>query len=290
MQTTNASENICGVVFDIKQFAIFDGPGIRTTVFFKGCPLRCQWCHNPEGLSATVELMVSKNSCTRCGNCEKACPSPGKCATCGKCVLACTLGLRRLCGTAYTAEALAALLLRDAAYLAANGGGYTVSGGEPTFQPEFLLALLKLLQGNHRAVETSGYCQGSVFESMLQQVELVMMDVKLIDPARHKLYTGRDNAMILENLERLKKGNTPFLIRIPLIPGVNDGDENLQKTALLLQNNKQLLGVELLPYHKTAGAKYSMVGRTYAPEFDTARPPNANTEIFEKYNIPCTVL
>ena len=168
--------------------------------------------------------------------------------------------------------------------------GVTFSGGEPTGQPEFLLETLDRVAGMHRAIETSGYCSGSVFEAVLARVEYVMMDLKLMDLERHRHYTGVSNGPILENLERLKKSGKPFRIRIPVIPGVNDSDGNFDATARRLLDAEKLEQVELLPYHVTAGAKYEMVGRSYQPEFDTAAAPNLNTEIFRRYGLKCTHL
>jgi pyruvate formate lyase activating enzyme len=279
-----------GIVFDIKEFAIFDGPGIRTTVFFKGCPLRCKWCHNPEGLSPSPQLLVSYGSCSHCGKCGEVCPNPAGCVSCGRCVSICPLGLRHISGTEFSAEELTARLLRDADYLKSGEGGYTVSGGEPTSQSEFLLELLGRLRGNHRAVETSGFCNEGVFRDMLDETELVMMDLKLIDADLHQRFTGQDNALILENLDRLKKSGRPFIIRIPLIPGINDTGENLRATADTLLGSNNLIKVEMLPYHKTAGAKYAMVGIKYDPGFDIGRDINPNIRIFTDRGIPCAVL
>lgn len=249
------------------------------------------WCHNPEGLSYKPQLMVSSNNCLHCGACIRACPNGGKtCTACGRCIRACPQGLRKLCGKRYTAQELAQKLLRDKDYLAAMSGGVTFSGGEPTGQPEFLLETLDRVAGMHRAIETSGYCSGSVFEAVLARVEYVMMDLKLMDPEQHRHYTGVSNEPILENLERLKKSGRPFRIRIPVIPGVNDSDENFEQTALRLLDAENLEQVELLPYHVTAGAKYEMVGLSYQPEFDTAAAPNLNTELFRRFGLKCTHL
>ena len=181
-------------------------------------------------------------------------------------------------------------LLRDKDYLTAMGGGITFSGGEPTGQPEFLLEVLDRTAAMHRAIETSAYCSSKVFSAVLARVDYVMMDLKLMDPERHRHYTGVPNEPILENLERLKKSGKPFRIRIPVIPGVNDSDENFEQTALRLTDAPALEQVELLPYHVTAGAKYAMVGRQYRPEFDTAAAPNLNTGIFLAHGIACTHL
>ncbi len=281
---------MAGTIFDIKQFAVFDGPGIRTTVFLKGCPLRCEWCHNPEGLSFAPQLMVSKSACTHCGHCEAVCPSPSRCLVCGKCVRACPLGLRRICGKRVEPADLAARLLKDRAYLEQQGGGVTFSGGEPMAQGEFLLECLTLLRPMHRAVETSGYCDTAFFPEILRELDYVIMDIKHSDNDLHLRYTGVGNNRIMRNLEQLKRSGKPFRIRIPVIPGVNDTEENFRGTAQLLRDAKNLETVELLPYHQTAGAKYEMVGLEYKPSFDPAAQPNLNTAVFEEYHIPCRVL
>lgn len=279
-----------GIIFDIKQMAVFDGPGIRTTVFFKGCPLRCQWCHNPEGLSPSPQLMVSRNSCLHCGRCEAVCPHPDGCTSCFACVEVCPLHLRKIAGERYTAERLAQVLRKNEDILRKNGGGVTFSGGEPLMQAEFLLETAALLGGLHTAIETSGYAPGEVFRRVIGQLDFVMMDLKLIDREQHRHYVGADNGLILENLEQLKRSGKPFVIRVPLIPGVNDTEENLTATARLLQDAERLEKVELLPYHQTAGAKYTMLGMEYQPDFDPGRPARAMTECFTRMGIPCTVL
>lgn len=279
-----------GTVFDIKQLAVFDGPGVRTTVFLKGCPLHCMWCHNPEGLSPEPQLMVSKNSCTHCGKCMSVCPSPDHCILCGACIKVCPNNLRKVCGVKYSPEKLAALLLKDRDYLTMMGGGVTFSGGEPTMQSGFVIETVSMLDGMHCAIETCGFCAPEVFQRVIERMDYVMMDLKLIDPEKHKKYTGVDNAPILRNLEQLKSSGKPFRIRIPVIPGVNDSDENFTATAELLRYCETLEKVELLPYHKTAGAKYSMVDLEYNPAFDINSKPRLNTELFESYGIPCSRL
>lgn len=276
-----------GVIFDIKQFAVFDGPGIRTTVFLKGCPLRCMWCHNPEGLSFEPQLMVSPNGCTDCGSCRRVCKHPDGCILCGDCVRACPARLRKICGERMTVEELTGKLLRDREYLEKQGGGVTFSGGEPTGQPEFLLECLQKLRTMHRAIETSGYCRPGIFKDIMDELDYIIMDIKIADDEKHKMYTGVSNRIILDNLEQVKKSGKPFRIRIPVIPGVNDTEENYRLTAELLEGAKNLEMVELLPYHKTAGAKYSMVGRAYAPEFDVDREPVLETSAFENAGICC---
>lgn len=279
-----------GVVFDIKEFAVFDGPGIRTTVFLKGCPLRCQWCHNPEGLSPEPQLTVSPASCTRCGECLKHCPTPGHCTACGQCVPWCPRGLRRIAGARMSSEELAKKLLRGRDLLEESGGGFTFSGGEPLMQWPFVREVVAQLDGMHCAVETSGYAPDAVFREVMDTLDLVMMDIKLTDPEKHRRFTGVDNAPILRHADMLCAGNTPFIIRMPLIPGVNDEPAHFEAVAGRVAGAKALQRVELLPYHKTAGAKYGMVGLEYKPEFDVDRPVKIDLEPFQRRGIPVTAL
>ena len=188
------------------------------------------------------------------------------------------------------AAELAELLLRDRDYLTALGGGVTFSGGEPTMQGAFLLEVVSLLQGMHCAVETCGYCDSALFSALLEKLDFFILDLKLADDAMHRHYTGVSNRRILDNLRLLKAQRKPFRIRIPLIPGVNDSVDNLTRTAALLTDAPSLECVELLRYHQTAGAKYAMVGMTYAPEFEQKQPPNSDCTPFERLGISCRVL
>ena len=267
MPVDNASA--VGTVFDIKQLAVYDGPGIRTTVFLKGCPLRCMWCHNPEGLSYKPQLMVSMNNCLHCGACIRACPNGGKtCTACGRCIRACPQGLRKLCGKRYTAQELAQKLLRDKDYLAAMSGGVTFSGGEPTGQPEFLLETLDRVAGMHRAIETSGYCSGSVFEAVLARVEYVMMDLKLMDPEQHRHYTGVSNEPILENLERLKSGDPDAVVTVVRslserenVKGLSMGERKMFHSAMQMLVSEISLAKDL-PYEETEALVHTALGKT----------------------------
>ena len=275
-----------GVVFDIKEFAVFDGPGIRTTVFLKGCPLRCQWCHNPEGLSPTPQLMVSTALCAHCGACERACSHPDGCVACGACVPMCKGGLRKIAGTPWTAEDLAARLNKDADVFRLSGGGVTFSGGEPLLQWDFASEVIDRLDGIPAAVETSGFASDAVFESVMDKCDLVMMDWKVSDPELHRRYTGVDQAPIRRHAEMLRAGDTPYILRMPMIPGVNDNEAHFATVANLVEGAKSLVRIDVLPYQRAAGAKYAMVGRDYAPDFDESCIPKYHLKYFEERNIP----
>ena len=279
-----------GIIFDIKEFSIFDGPGIRQTVFLKGCPLRCNWCHNPEGLSPLPQIMVSKNACLHCGKCEASCEHPDGCVVCGKCVEICPANARRIAGTRMTSDELAARILKDAAYYRTYNGGVTFSGGEPLLQADFLTEVLQKLPDVHKAIETSGYSDAETFERVLHEMDYFIMDIKLMDDTRHRRYTGVSNKSILQNAEILMKRGRPHRLRIPLIPGVNDTVENLDAFAGFVSSVNPLTPIELLPYHKTAGAKYEMVGMEYKPIFQTDTKVSTHPEIFEKYGLEATVL
>ena len=278
-----------GVIFDIKEFSVFDGPGIRQTIFFKGCPLRCNWCHNPEGLSIAPQVMVSTGACTACGKCREVCAG-GTCTACSRCVMACPQNVRRIAGERMTADSLAALILKDADYYRNCGGGVTFSGGEPLMQSAFLLDVLRRLSDVHCAIETSGYAEADSFSRVLEHVQYVMMDLKIMDDALHRRYTGVSNQRILQNAKTLILSGKPCRLRVPLIPGVSDTAENLEATAAFIASYGVHTPVELLPYHKTAGAKYEMIGAKYEPMFDTERKVTARESLFKRYGLECTVL
>ena len=241
-----------GVVFDVKEFAVYDGPGIRTTVFMKGCPLRCRWCHNPEGLSPKRELMVSRAACVHCGACRRVCRHPDGCVACGECVPVCRGGLRRIVGTQWTAEALAARLRRDADVYALSGGGVTFSGGEPLMQWPFVAEVIDRLGEIPAAIETSGYAPDDVFDDAMRRCRLILMDWKVSDPKLHQKYTGVPQARIRRHAEQLAAGGVPFLLRMPIIPGVNDTPFHFETAAELVKNSKSLVRVDVLPYQRAA--------------------------------------
>lgn len=278
-----------GIIFDIKEFTVHDGPGIRITVFFKGCPLRCQWCHNPEGLSIKPELMVRESSCIHCGKCREGCEHE-ECKSFDRCSKVCPLGLIKVSGMIFESRELATNLKKHKDFLEMNKGGITLSGGEPLFQPEFLIDLLKELKPLHTTVETSGYGSQPVFRHVIELADLILFDIKHTDPHEHRFYTGVDNKLIMENLYQLIKSEKRFIARVPLIPGINDSVENMENTAVLLKNAPGLERVELMPYNPFAGAKYPMIGKEYYPPFDEKAEVHIFNEVFEKQGIKYSVL
>jgi len=255
-------------------------------VFFKGCPLRCAWCHNPEGLRPEPELMIKKNLCTGCGKCMRGCAHE-QCKPFDRCTKVCPNGCIEVCGERVDAAELAKKLKRNATFF--EGGGVTLSGGEPLAQPAFVLDLLRELRPLHRAFETSGYAPEDAFAAVASEVDLVLMDLKLMDQEAHKKYIGAPNDLILRNLELLKQTGKPFIIRIPLIPGINDREANMEATAQALADAADRVKVEVLPYNQLFGAKYDSVGRQYEPPFDPKAVVPCPTEPFERHDIPVAV-
>lgn len=274
------------LVFSIEEFSTFDGPGIRTTVFLKGCPLRCSWCHNPEGQSFENQILKAHRGCAGCGACIKA----GSGHLTAESIPVCPNGLLRWAARAYTPETLVQQLNPSFGMLLLSGGGITFSGGEPLSHPEFLEKTLCLLQGKiHTAVQTCGYCDEAAFGRILALADYFLFDIKLMDESAHKRHTGVSNQKILRNFRSLCKSDKPFTVRTPLIPGVTDTPENLDAIAALLADNG-IKAIELLPYNTAAGSKYKSVGRAYAPMFDESMPVNPHLDIFTRWGIEAKVL
>ena len=247
-----------GTIFDIKEMAVHDGPGIRTTVFFKGCPLRCKWCHNPEGLSFEPQLMYKDARCIDCKNCQKECDHE-ECKPFGRCIHACPENCLQIAGRTVEVNALASEL-KESAYILGNSfGGFTFSGGEPLAQAEFLLELIEELKDYHLCIETSGYCDSKTFKTIIDKLDFIIMDIKLADYITHKEYTGVGNDKILQNFDILRKSGKPYIIRTPLIPGITDTKENLEKIEKIIGDSTW----EKIPYNAAAGAKYKMLGMNY---------------------------
>ena len=247
-----------GTIFDIKEMAVHDGQGIRTTVFFKGCPLRCKWCHNPEGFIKEPQLFIKEARCHHCGLCTKPCTHED-CKQFDRCIHICPENCITVTGRSVSAKSLAAELKKSAEPLGSSFGGFTFSGGEPLFQPEFLLELIEELSGYNLCIETSGYAKQEIFMSVISKLDYVIMDIKLADSKLHRKYTGKDNKIILKNLDLLKNSGVSYKIRTPLIPNITDTPENLNEIKQIIGN-----GIwEHLPYNTLTGVKYSMLNMEY---------------------------
>ncbi|WP_288610884.1 glycyl-radical enzyme activating protein [uncultured Victivallis sp.] len=264
-----------GVFADVKPFAVHDGPGIRTTLFLKGCPLRCVWCHNPETIRREPELAFFASKCLSCGRCAGACSrhrfenrvhtiDRNGCTACGECVKRCPAGALRIYGERISVPEAFRLLTADRMFYETSGGGVTLSGGEPLLQPEFCEALLRQLRndGIHTALDTCGDVPWRNFERLLPWTNLFLFDLKAVDPGVHRKCTGADNRTILENLRRLDACGIPFEIRMPLMPGWNDAEDDLRKAGELLSSLRSApVPVRLLACHDFARSKYAAVGR-----------------------------
>lgn len=250
------------MIFDIQRNSYVDGPGIRTTVFFKGCNLRCKWCHNPESQSFEKQMMFYKDKCTGCGKCREVCPNHlKKCDFCGKCELYCPAEARKICGREYTSDEVLAEVIKDKAFYDNSGGGVTFSGGECMLQLDFLCEILKKCksEGIHTAVDTAGNVPWKSFEKILPFTDLFLYDIKAFGAELHRKGTGVSNELILENLKNLS-GRADIIVRIPVIGGYNDNDEEIRQIADFLKQIK-IIKAELLPYHAMGEHKYTALGR-----------------------------
>ena len=239
---------IQGIVFKIKKYALHDGPGIRTTIFFKGCPLACRWCHNPEGIDPQPQTILRSTSS---GEIEET------------------------IGTVMGVDELVARIEKDQLFYDESGGGVTFSGGEPLDQPDFLAALLDACNRReiHTALDTSGHASPAVLEKMLPRLQLVLYDLKIMDAGRHRRYTGVSNERILDNLQRIDRTSIPIRIRVPLIPGVTDGQDNLERIARLAASLTSVEGIDLLPFHRIGSDKYRRLGMENA--IGEKKPPTS---------------
>ncbi len=273
-------------VFSIEEFSTFDGPGIRTTVFLKGCPLKCSWCHNPEGQNFQNEIMKARSGCVGCGACIKA--GGGKLTE--QSIKVCPNNLLRFSGVEYTSEELVKKIEKNFDLLKMSNGGITFSGGEPLANSNFLIECLSMLKGEiHTAVQTSGFCDERIFKKVLELSDYFLFDIKLIDEEKHIKYTGVSNKKILNNFKTLCKSGKLFTVRTPLIPTVTDTEENLTDIAHFLKE-LGVKNIELLPYNKAAGGKYAAVGRRFEPDYDENIECNKDTEIFKAIGIDAVIL
>ncbi len=266
-----------GWVFDIKRYAVHDGPGVRTAVFFKGCSLACIWCHNPESVSGQPELCLYPQRCIGCGACVQVCPNGvhefaadgdhllhrERCDLCGKCAYGCYAEALVMIGKKMSVEQVMEVLRQDRAFYEASDGGVTLTGGEPLVQAHFAAALLRACQaeGLHTALDTSGHIGWAAIEEALPYVDLILYDVKHVDPDEHKRFTGSTNDLAQEHLRRLSQTGVPIEIRIPVVPTANDAPEHLAAMGRFIGSLNNIVAVRLLPYHHLAGSKYAGIGR-----------------------------
>ncbi|NIN00298.1 MAG: glycyl-radical enzyme activating protein [candidate division Zixibacteria bacterium] len=271
-----------GVVFDIKRYAIHDGPGIRTTVFFKGCLLDCPWCHNPEGKAKEKEFMWWQEKCIKCGDCQSACPkgaisfsndslllNKAKCDLCGACADACHSEALKLVGQKVTVDQVMREIQKDVAFYDESGGGVTLSGGEPLLQPDFSYSLLKACKelGIHTAVDTCGHTDSEILLRISRHVDLFLYDLKVIDDDKHRKFTGVSNSLIVKNLKKLSDSGQQIIVRFPLVPGVNDSQKDIHELGEFVSSLKGVRELNILPYHKGGAEKSKRLRGSANPFF-----------------------
>lgn len=290
--TGSPTEEAGAVIFDIQRLALDDGPGIRTNIFFKGCPLSCFWCHNPESYTAATQLAYNAQLCVMCGLCGQVCEygvhefpvRDGKmvhvvhhdrCTACGECLRVCCYDALALSGRVYTVDELVSAIEVDLPYYAlGEGGGVTLTGGEPMQQWRFVDRLIDKLDGIHVAIETNGNAPSEAFDHLLPKVDLFLFDIKATSSAKHQELTGVDNRLISENLDILCTRGASVILRLPLIPGVNDDDEHLRSIAQILERYPSIEYAQIMPYHNLGESKRERFGMPQASE----RLPNTSDE------------
>ncbi len=294
-----------GIIFNIQKFSVHDGPGIRTTVFMKGCPLRCRWCSNAESMNPEPEIGIIIDNCNLCGKCADICSENAvtldndsivfdrdRCTACGECVNVCAPEALTVYGKTVTVKDVFNEVKKDKSFFEGSNGGVTASGGEPLRQADFVASLFKMCReaGIGTCLDTCGYAPSEELEKVLHFTDYVLYDIKLIDSGLHKKYTGVSNELILHNAKIVTESEAEMLCRIPLIKDVNDTANNISETARFLGTLGKDIGIELLPYHRLGTAKYKTLDRTYPGEAlrtPTDEEVEAVRKIFEEYSVPC---
>ncbi|MHA1380211.1 MAG: glycyl-radical enzyme activating protein [Candidatus Helarchaeota archaeon] len=266
-----------GIIFNIQRYCIHDGPGIRTLVFFKGCPLRCIWCSNPESQNSFPEILFTKVKCIGCGKCAEVCPENAiiksadkridrdKCTMCMKCVETCYAEALEIAGKEMTVEEAIKEVEKDRPFYEKSGGGVTVSGGEGFMQPKFLKSIFQECKnrGIDTAIETCGYANWAVLEEILEYIDLILVDIKHMDDARHEKLTGKSNKLILDNIRKMAELRKKIIIRFPLIPSYNDSEDNIRKTGEFVKELEGVNEINIIPFHRLGESKYEHLDREW---------------------------
>jgi len=297
-----------GLVFNIQRYSIHDGPGIRTLVFLKGCPLRCLWCCNPESQSPSQEIIFTPTKCIECGRCVEVCPTGAAelylkkdnleakklCVACMKCIKVCPSDAKQMIGRYMSLEEAMEEVEKDFPYYKRSGGGVTISGGEPLMQTDFVRMLLKRCKekGIHTGLETCGYTKWHNFEKVIEYVDVLLYDIKHMDSKRHKKLTGVGNELIFQNAKKIAISGKDMIIRVPIIPGYQDSLENMEATAKFARTLK-IEKIHLLPYHRLGESKYSQLGRNYklkGVNSPSKRSISKLKKVIESYNLKVCVV
>lgn len=282
-------------IFNIQKFSIHDGPGIRTTVFFKGCPLKCMWCHNPESQNVGKDMLYDADKCILCGECMRVCPTGAisikdnilstdmtKCTFCGECCIYCIKGAREIAGEEYTVEQVLKEVLKDKVFYEQSGGGVTLSGGEPLIHVDFVLELLKKLKEENinTAIDTSGAVPYETLEKVARFTDLFLYDLKVMDDEKHKKYVGISNKNIIDNLKKLSKIHNNIFVRLPIIEGINADEDHINQVLKTIKD-LNIKKVNLLPYHDIGKHKYKKLGYSYE-ESKMSKPTDEKMQSFKK--------